>query len=121
LYLFVGQEGTEDAESQSSQRVGAGHSPPRSQLTESSALHYGSEFDVSSHIGSTALSQRSAPRHVRADINCAPSHHRTIRIDNMEVGLKFLNKIQGCPEINRYNFDLNCFTHRREEILLKDK
>ncbi|VDN30265.1 unnamed protein product [Gongylonema pulchrum] len=84
---IIGQEGTEDAESQSSQRVGAGHSPPRSQLTESSALHYGSEFDVSSHIGSTALSQRSAPRHVRADINCAPSHHRTIRIDNMEDDL----------------------------------
>uniref|UniRef100_A0A915Q7V6 DNA replication licensing factor MCM4 n=1 Tax=Setaria digitata TaxID=48799 RepID=A0A915Q7V6_9BILA len=62
------------------------HSQARSQLTESSALHYGSDFDTSSQVGSTMQWQRAA-RHMRPDINCAPSQHRTICIDSMEDDL----------------------------------
>ncbi|VBB28144.1 unnamed protein product, partial [Acanthocheilonema viteae] len=59
------------------------HSPVRSQLTESSALHYGSDLDTSSQVGSTISWQRTV-RHMRPDINCAPSQHRTVCIDSME-------------------------------------
>uniref|UniRef100_A0A0R3RRE8 DNA replication licensing factor MCM4 n=1 Tax=Elaeophora elaphi TaxID=1147741 RepID=A0A0R3RRE8_9BILA len=62
------------------------HSPARSQLTESSALHYGSDLDTSSQMGSTVSWQRTV-RHMRPDINCAPSQHRAVCIDNMEDDL----------------------------------
>ncbi|KAM3720360.1 DNA replication licensing factor [Dirofilaria immitis] len=72
------------------------HSPARSQLTESSALHYGSDLDASSQVGSTVSWQR-AVRHMRPDINCIPSHHRTIYIDNMEDDLA--NDLEPGPKL----------------------
>uniref|UniRef100_A0AAF5PZ15 DNA replication licensing factor MCM4 n=1 Tax=Wuchereria bancrofti TaxID=6293 RepID=A0AAF5PZ15_WUCBA len=72
------------------------HSPARSQLTESSALHYGSDFDTSSQVGSTVSWQR-AVRHMRPDINCAPSQHRTICIDRMEDDLS--NDLELGPKL----------------------
>lgn len=62
---------------------------------ESSVLHYGSDLDTSSQVGSTMSWQRTV-RHMRPDINCAPSQHRTICIDNMEVGFKILRKKKSC-------------------------
>ncbi|VDN02161.1 unnamed protein product, partial [Thelazia callipaeda] len=56
-------------------------------VVESSALLYGSDFDTSSQLGSALSSQRTISRHVRADIDCTPSRHRTICIDNMEDDL----------------------------------
>ncbi|VDK83146.1 unnamed protein product [Litomosoides sigmodontis] len=72
------------------------HSPARSQLTGSSALHYGSDFDTSSQVGSTISWQRTV-RHVRPDINCIPSQHRTICIDNMEDDLS--NGMEHGPKL----------------------
>ncbi|CAG9534502.1 unnamed protein product [Cercopithifilaria johnstoni] len=72
------------------------HSPTRSQLTESSALHYGSDLDTSSQVGSTMSWQRTV-RHMRPDINCAPSQHRTVCIDSMEDDLS--NDLELGPKL----------------------
>uniref|UniRef100_A0A8R1XL06 DNA replication licensing factor MCM4 n=1 Tax=Onchocerca volvulus TaxID=6282 RepID=A0A8R1XL06_ONCVO len=81
----IGNGNTQNAEQEAIQHdQNERHSPARSQLTESSALHYGSDLDTSSQVGSTMSWQRTV-RHMRPDINCAPSQHRTICIDNMEV------------------------------------
>ncbi|EFO18222.1 DNA replication licensing factor mcm4-B [Loa loa] len=72
------------------------HSSARSQLTESSVLHYGSDLDTSSQVGSTMSWQRTV-RHMRPDINCAPSQHRTICIDRMEDDLS--NGLEPGPKL----------------------
>lgn len=38
------------------------------------------------------MSWQRTVRHMRPDINCAPSQHRTINIDSMEVGFKIFQK-----------------------------
>lgn len=48
-------------------------------------MQYESDFGMSSQAdGCSSTSQRSVA-HVRADISTAPSHHRTVRIENFDV------------------------------------
>ncbi|MFH4981295.1 hypothetical protein AB6A40_008004 [Gnathostoma spinigerum] len=64
------------------------NSPQRSNAlqSESSAMHIGSELGISSQ-GSSTTSHSVRTLRARVDLNTAPSHHRTIRIDNMEDDL----------------------------------
>lgn len=62
------------------------NSPVRSQRSESSGLHYGSEMGMSTQGDGSTITSRG-PNRVRPDINVTPSHHRTIRIGNMQDDL----------------------------------
>uniref|UniRef100_F1KWD0 DNA replication licensing factor MCM4 n=2 Tax=Ascaris TaxID=6251 RepID=F1KWD0_ASCSU len=66
-----------------------GSRPPsvRPQGSERSSVQYESDFGMSSQAdGCSSTSQRSVA-HVRADISTAPSHHRTVRIENFDNAL----------------------------------